>query len=626
MVLLWTVISVVADDYTKSITDRSSAFLIPPLFIRQLSLRWKKHFDKVHNSTQSTIGSVASHTISGSFGAQGRVPLSTAIDLSLRMSVSNQDTESSQTLPSSSTTNIVSLHTFSYPSRNITLYGLNLSLLKFKAWIEYLTTIRDKELLPSFECPSGLAFILSESSGETQDVNEDDNENIGLKASPSMTSSVPSLPLLSKEELNECISTQQINVDSTRLRQQLRQEWIARRLISDRTELLASYESDSGGVDESNKDDDEKAVETGTSSTTPKRGNFNDLLTVYSNRLVSMLKEEKNDLSCLLSPDDISSAPISPVRTTIPWLEKAYGKDETRRLKQTNISKVSQKEKRGRMQHFLDWFRTYFPYYYDRCDACGSSFKEDKQKSQEEESSDGYEEKDDVGETGEVNESEKSTFVGYMYPSSLESSATRTELYQCHKCHRFTRFPRYNSIASIIQYQRGRCGEYSILLYRLLRDLGHDARWVVDWADHVWAEVWMDNDSSSGIEMRNEKDRTTFEESSDYKRGRWIHLDPCEAAVDNPLLYSEWGKKQTYIVSFWAPPQHLLWGADAEINIRKQLWIQDVTESYTTDSIETIRERRDESDDFIESSLQKVEVELRKTLHDFKEKCYLIGR
>ena len=39
----------------------------------------------------------------------------------------------------------------------------------------------------------------------------------------------------------------------------------------------------------------------------------------------------------------------------------------------------------------------------------------------------------------------------------------------------------------------------------------------------------MDTDSSSGIEIRNEKDRTTFEES-DYRRGRWMHLDPCEAA------------------------------------------------------------------------------------------------
>lgn len=30
----------------------------------------------------------------------------------------------------------------------------------------------------------------------------------------------------------------------------------------------------------------------------------------------------------------------------------------------------------------------------------------------------------------------------------------------------------------------------------------------------------------------------------------WVHLDPCEAAVDEPLLYQSWGKNQTYILAF----------------------------------------------------------------------------
>ena len=35
--------------------------------------------------------------------------------------------------------------------------------------------------------------------------------------------------------------------------------------------------------------------------------------------------------------------------------------------------------------------------------------------------------------------------------------------------------------------------------------------------------------------------------SSNSKR---IHFDPCEAAIDEPLIYESWGKNQTYIISF----------------------------------------------------------------------------
>lgn len=30
----------------------------------------------------------------------------------------------------------------------------------------------------------------------------------------------------------------------------------------------------------------------------------------------------------------------------------------------------------------------------------------------------------------------------------------------------------------------------------------------------------------------------------------WVHVDPCEAAVDEPLLYQSWGKNQTFILAF----------------------------------------------------------------------------
>eukprot|EP00897_Mesotaenium_endlicherianum_P011052 jgi/Mesen1/9976/ME000072S09393 len=49
---------------------------------------------------------------------------------------------------------------------------------------------------------------------------------------------------------------------------------------------------------------------------------------------------------------------------------------------------------------------------------------------------------------------------------------------------------------------------------------------VDDWTDHVWTECFS------------------------LRRNRWVHLDPCEAAFDTPLLYeSGWGKRLTYAVA-----------------------------------------------------------------------------
>ena len=58
----------------------------------------------------------------------------------------------------------------------------------------------------------------------------------------------------------------------------------------------------------------------------------------------------------------------------------------------------------------------------------------------------------------------------------------------------------------------------------------------MDWANHVWAEVWLGN----GVYGNSEK-------------GRWVHLDPCEAEADKPLLYESWGKNQIYIIAYHDP-------------------------------------------------------------------------
>lgn len=116
-----------------------------------------------------------------------------------------------------------------------------------------------------------------------------------------------------------------------------------------------------------------------------------------------------------------------------------------------------------------------FPYYYDRCQSCGNT--------------------------------EDNTFIGYVYPTNAERTfrASRTEVYHCSSCGETSRFARYAAVSKVLETRRGRCGEYSVLMLRLLEALGYECRWVVDWSDHVWLEAWIG--------------------------GRWVHVDPCEVST-----------------------------------------------------------------------------------------------
>eukprot|EP00547_Thalassionema_nitzschioides_P008012 CAMPEP_0194202138 /NCGR_PEP_ID=MMETSP0156-20130528/2244_1 /TAXON_ID=33649 /ORGANISM="Thalassionema nitzschioides, Strain L26-B" /LENGTH=430 /DNA_ID=CAMNT_0038927543 /DNA_START=324 /DNA_END=1616 /DNA_ORIENTATION=- len=324
----------------------------------------------------------------------------------------------------------------------------------------------------------------------------------------------------------ECmISSSEITDISPLDRDHLRRTWSEGRLICDRTGNLTVYKSDSIANGES---DNSKCQLKGTKN---KRGGFQDLLHLYAERFQGILQDEQEETNLFL----------------ISWLYHEYGINETQQLLASNFQDRNETEQLQILQHFLDWFRSSFPYFYDRCDSCGASFKEDP--------------KDDDEDEG--------TFLGYVFPSKeeLKGNAGRTELYQCHKCQAYTRFPRFNKVQAVLNLKRGRCGEYSMLIYRMLGAAGHEVRWVVDWSDHVWNEI-----------LLNKK--------------KWVHLDPCEAAVDTPLLYQDWGKQQTYILGFSSPP---LGDKVSKHSVLKYPVVEDLTKKYTSDTQNTIDERREES-------------------------------
>lgn len=104
--------------------------------------------------------------------------------------------------------------------------------------------------------------------------------------------------------------------------------------------------------------------------------------------------------------------------------------------------------------------------------------------------------------------------------------ASRVELFHCKLCGSEERFPRYNHPLKLLDTRKGRCGEWANVITCMCVVFGYESRLVLDFADHVWTEIYSET------------------------QNRWIHVDSCEKSLDSPLLYENgWGKKLTYCIA-----------------------------------------------------------------------------
>ncbi|KAI8924221.1 hypothetical protein BC831DRAFT_466647 [Entophlyctis helioformis] len=113
-------------------------------------------------------------------------------------------------------------------------------------------------------------------------------------------------------------------------------------------------------------------------------------------------------------------------------------------------------------------------------------------------------------------------------PEDRRHGASVVELYTCQTCSQQTRFPRYNDPAKLLQTRRGRCGEWANVFCLLCKTMGFEARYIFDSTDHVWTEIYSDQEK------------------------RWVHADSCEGetALDTPHVYEKgWGKKLAYVIA-----------------------------------------------------------------------------
>lgn len=107
----------------------------------------------------------------------------------------------------------------------------------------------------------------------------------------------------------------------------------------------------------------------------------------------------------------------------------------------------------------------------------------------------------------------------------------------------------------------------ALIFLWVCRAAGFEARYILDFTDHVWTEIYSD------------------------KQQCWLHCDPCEAVYDKPLIYEAgWGKKLSYVFAFSKDD------------------IQDVTWRYSSKQAEVLSRRTEIN----EAMLIKQVIEMRR--------------
>eukprot|EP00930_Biecheleria_cincta_P006154 TRINITY_DN107131_c0_g1_i1.p1 TRINITY_DN107131_c0_g1~~TRINITY_DN107131_c0_g1_i1.p1 ORF type:complete len:406 (-),score=56.06 TRINITY_DN107131_c0_g1_i1:143-1360(-) len=205
-----------------------------------------------------------------------------------------------------------------------------------------------------------------------------------------------------------------------------------------------------------------------------------------------------------------------PHAKLLAFLKREYGAGKLNCLVNT-VGRGTEDDIISELQDLFAWFRDAFPYYRGACIACGA----------------------------------QGDFIGLVSPSAADEAHGRVTVVELYACNpklnetfgadvevessvklpacagtKVTSFPRYSSVAlPVLQTRRGRCGEYSVLGMELVRALGMEARWINNHAGHVWLEAKV--------------------------RNRWVHIDPCEAAVDKPFIYAqEWGRVPDHVLAY----------------------------------------------------------------------------